>query len=84
MPGLEDKQLPTIPKVNDSLGGPDGLENTPIPPNGQIVSPTFTELADGADAVTPQPGKVGLEEFGIPTNGTINTTSFSSDGLAGD
>ena len=34
--------------------------------------------------VTPQPGKVGLEEFGIPTNGTINTTSFSSDGLAGD
>ena len=84
MPGLEDKQLPNIPKENDSLGGDLGLENTPIPPNGQIVPPTFTELADGNDAVTPQPGKVGLEEFGTPTNGTINTTSFSSDGLAGD
>ena len=84
MPGLEDRQVPTIPKDNDSLGGPDGLENTPIPPNGQIVPPTFTELADGADAVTPQVGKIGLEDFAIPTNGTINTTSFSSDGLAGD
>ena len=61
-----------------------GLEEMPIPDNGKIEQPTFTELADGNDAVTPQPGKVGLEEFGTPTNGTINTTSFNSDGLAGD
>ena len=47
MPGLEDRQLPEVPKNNDSLGGDLGLENTPIPPNGQIVPPTFTELADG-------------------------------------
>ena len=50
--GLEDKQLPNIPKNNDSLGGDLGLENTPIPPNGQIVPPTFTELADGNDGNT--------------------------------
>ena len=66
-----------------SVENPISNSTKPIPANGQIVSPTFTELADGADAVTPQPGKVGLEEFGIPTNGTINTT-FNGDGLAGD
>tara|TARA_B100001113_G_scaffold299460_1_gene257848 strand:- start:752 stop:1000 length:249 start_codon:yes stop_codon:yes gene_type:complete len=81
MPGLEDKQLPNIPKVNDSLGGPDGLENTPIPPNGQIADPTFTELADGNDAPQPQKGVVGLEDFKIPANGQIGKT-FSGDGLA--
>ena len=26
MPGLEDRELPTIPKSNDSLGGESGLE----------------------------------------------------------
>ena len=81
MPGLEDKQLPNIPKVNDSLGGPDGLENTPIPPNGQIADPTFTELADGNDAPQPQKGVVGLEDFKIPAHGQIGKT-FSGDGLA--
>tara|TARA_Y100001937_G_scaffold13246_1_gene17352 strand:+ start:5944 stop:6192 length:249 start_codon:yes stop_codon:yes gene_type:complete len=81
MPGLEDKQLPNIPKVNDSLGGPEGLENTPIPPNGQIADPTFTELADGNDAPQPQKGVVGLEDFKIPANGQIGKT-FSGDGLA--
>ena len=81
MPGLEDKQLPNIPKVNDSLGGPDGLENTPIPPNGQIADPTFTELADGNDAPQPQKGKVGLEDFAIPDSGKLGKT-FSGDGLA--
>ena len=44
-PGLEDKQLPNIPKDNDSLGGDNGLEGIPIPPNGQVrADPTFTEL----------------------------------------
>ena len=51
MPGLEDKQLPNIPKENDSLGGDTGLEGIPIPPNGQITNPTFTEFADGNDAI---------------------------------
>ena len=77
MPGLEDKQLPNIPKENDSLG----LENTPIPPNGQIADPTFTELADGNDAPQPQKGKVGLEDFAIPDSGKLGKT-FSGDGLA--
>ena len=81
MPGLEDKQLPNIPKENDSLGGDLGLENTPIPPNGQIADPTFTELADGNDAPQPQKGKVGLEDFAIPDNGKLGKT-FSGDGLA--
>ena len=45
-----------------------GLEEMPIPDNGKIEQPTFTELADGADAVTPQTGKKGLEEFAIPDN----------------
>ena len=81
MPGLEDKQLPNIPKENDSLGGDLGLENTPIPPNGQIADPTFTELADGNDAPQPQKGVVGLEDFKIPANGQIGKT-FSGDGLA--
>ena len=81
MPGLEDRQVPEVPKNNDSLGGDLGLENTPIPPNGQIVPPTFTELADGADAVTPQTGKKGLEEFAIPDNGKANKEF--GDGTAG-
>ena len=54
MPGLEDKQVPIIPKDNDSLGGDTGLDGIPIPANGQIQSPTYTELADGADAVNQQ------------------------------
>ena len=81
MPGLEDKQLPNIPKDNDSLGGVNGLEGIPIPPNGQIADPTFTELADGNDAPQPQKGKVGLEDFAIPDNGKLGKT-FSGDGLA--
>ena len=81
MPGLEDKQLPNIPKENDSLGGDLGLENTTIPPNGQIADPTFTELADGNDAPQPQKGKVGLEDFAIPDSGKLGKT-FSGDGLA--
>ena len=81
MPGLEDRQVPEVPKNNDSLGGDLGLENTPIPPNGQIVPPTFTELADGNDAPQPQKGKVGLEDFAIPDSGKLGKT-FSGDGLA--
>ena len=81
MPGLEDKQLPNIPKNNDSLGGDNGLEGIPIPPNGQIADPTFTELADGNDAPQPQKGKVGLEDFAIPDNGKLGKT-ISGDGLA--
>tara|TARA_B100000900_G_scaffold401052_1_gene405318 strand:- start:284 stop:535 length:252 start_codon:yes stop_codon:yes gene_type:complete len=82
MPGLEDKQVPIIPKVNDSLGGDTGLDGIPIPASGQIQQPTFTELADGADAVNPQPGKQGLDTFAIPSNGTPDKTKFSGDGLA--
>ena len=52
MSGLEDKQLPNIPKDNDSLGGDNGLEGIPIPPNGEIEDPTFTELPDGNDLET--------------------------------
>ena len=81
MPGLEDRQVPEVPKNNDSLGGDLGLENTPIPPNGQIADPTFTELADGNDAPQPQKGKVGLEYFAIPDSGKLGKT-FSGDGLA--
>ena len=36
MPGLEDRELPTIPKSNDSLGGDSGVEKIPTPSNGQI------------------------------------------------
>tara|TARA_R100000742_G_C4174362_1_gene11570 strand:+ start:33 stop:281 length:249 start_codon:yes stop_codon:yes gene_type:complete len=81
MPGLEDKQVPIIPKDNDSLGGDTGLDGIPIPANGQIQSPTYTELADGADAVNPQPGKKGLDSFATPANGLPNK-SFNGDGLA--
>ena len=58
-----------------------GLEEMPIPNNGKITPPTHTELADGADAVTPQEGKKGLGDFAIPDNGKVNT-SFG-DGTAG-
>ena len=58
-----------------------GLEEMPIPDNGKIEQPTFTELADGADAVTPQSGKKGLEEFAIPDNGKANKEF--GDGTAG-
>ena len=81
MPGLEDRQVPEVPKNNDSLGGDLGLENTPIPPNGQIADPTFTELADGNDAPQPQKGKVGLEDFAITDSGKLGKT-FSGDGVA--
>ena len=81
MPGLEDKQIPNIPKENDSLGGDTGLEGIPIPPNGQIANPTFTEFADGNDAPRPQKGKVGLEDFATPT-GDLGKKSFRGDGLA--
>ena len=83
MPGLEDMtSIHQQPKSeNDSLGGDEGLDKIAIPPNGQIEAPTFTELADGADAVTPQAGKKGLEEFAIPDNGLANTNF--GDGTAG-
>jgi|APSaa5957512493_1039668.scaffolds.fasta_scaffold66853_3 hypothetical protein len=58
-----------------------GLEEMPIPNNGKITPPTHTELADGADAVTPQTGKKGLDTFAIPDTGKANTTF--GDGTAG-
>ena len=58
-----------------------GLEEMPIPNNGKITPPTYTELADGADAVTPQVGKKGLDTFAIPDNGKANTAF--GDGTAG-
>jgi|TARA_X000001036_G_scaffold284698_1_gene264486 hypothetical protein len=58
-----------------------GLEEMPIPDNGKIEQPSYTELADGADAVTPQTGKKGLDTFAIPDNGKANTTF--GDGTAG-
>lgn len=58
-----------------------GLEEMPIPDNGKITPPTHTELADGADAVTPQTGKKGLDTFAIPDNGKA-LTDFG-DGTAG-
>jgi|TARA_R110000824_G_scaffold16807_1_gene69133 hypothetical protein len=58
-----------------------GLEEMPIPNNGKITPPTHTELADGADAVTPQEGKKGLETFAIPATGQPNKAF--GDGTAG-
>ena len=69
MPGLEDKQLPNIPKNNDSLGGDSGLEN---------LVPSQPFVKSGNDSLG---GDDGLENVKIPASGTINK-SFNGDGLA--
>jgi hypothetical protein len=84
MPGLEDMtsiHAPVANSDNDSLGGDEGLDKISTPTSGVIETPTFTELADGADAASPQVGKQGLDTFDIPTNGQA-LTSFG-DGTAG-
>ena len=42
MPGLEDRELPTIPKSNDSLGGESGLEKLIRPFSGFDSNPPNT------------------------------------------
>ena len=42
MPGLEDRELPTIPKSNDSLGGESGLEKLIRPFSGFDSNPPKT------------------------------------------
>ena len=44
MPGLEDRELPTIPKSNDSLGGDLGLENTAATVDSIIINVTVQNV----------------------------------------
>ena len=69
MPGLEDRELPTIPKSNDSLGGESGLEK---------LIPNHPFIKSGNDSLG---GDSGVEKIPTPSNGQINT-SFGGDGLA--
>ena len=69
MPGLEDRELPTIPKSNDSLGGDEGVEK--LIPNQPFIK-------SGNDSLG---GPSGVDKLPTQSNGQINT-SFNGDGLA--
>ena len=69
MPGLEDRELPTIPKSNDSLGVDEGVEK--LIPNQPFIK-------SGNDSLG---GPSGVDKLPTPSNGQINT-SFNGDGLA--
>ena len=66
-----------------------GLIDKPVSPtlgygaDREVNKGTFPEIADGNDSrFDKAKGKQSLENFPIPENGTINTTTWNGDGLA--